>query len=163
MPHVSPLSHALARHYLSQTGGGAGDDYPVFRGAPYQYGSGFGSILKTIGRFLFPIAASAAKSFISSAASGLSEGKSIKEAARGALGPAIESLGSDVTKHVASKVSGQQGGKGKRRKSKRRKAKKQVYKRVRRSPRQASKRKIAISQLPQFNKRARILLHPTNF
>ena len=66
---------------------------PVYAGVPYQYGNGLGDILKGIGRFLIPIispiAQRAASSFFESAVSGIREGKSIKEAAKGAIAPTV--------------------------------------------------------------------------
>jgi len=75
--------------YRGQVGG----FIPVYAGVPYQYGNGLGDILRGIGRFLIPIIAPiaqrAASSFFDSAVSGIREGKSIKEAAKGAIAPTV--------------------------------------------------------------------------
>lgn len=72
--------------------------FPVYSGAHYyrrQYGNGFLDILPKIGRWLLPIAASGLGAFFSSAAKGVEEGQTFKEAAKSGL---QEGLKGGVTK-----------------------------------------------------------------
>lgn len=128
IPTTSPFTNLLVEHYLKtksrqQRGSGSpyASSYPVFRGAPLQYGSGLGNFFRSIGRFLIPIATSVASSFLTSAAQGIGEGKSIKEATKGALVPSIRSatssLDEQIIKRINPKTNGEpQKGKGRKRK-----------------------------------------------
>lgn len=106
---------AFLRHYQNQYGSG----FPVYRGDRLQSGAGLGSILRGIGRFLFPILAPAAKTFIGSTMEAREQGKSFKEAARSALTPTLQSAISTTTEQIAKRMSGPQKG-GRRRKRRRR-------------------------------------------
>ena len=87
-----------------------GGSLPVFRGMRDQYGGGLGSFFGRIARgiwdFIRPAAGAAATSFISNAAEGISEGKSLKDTARSALGAsvgtAIRGIGDQAQKRVQS-------------------------------------------------------------
>lgn len=101
-------SNIYLRHYCQQYGGGM---FPVYAGAPYQSGAGLGDIFRMIARFAFPILAPAAKSFIQNTAQGLSEGKNIKEAAKGSLAPALD----QALTATSNRIMGRQTGSGRRR------------------------------------------------
>ena len=72
----------------------------MFQGARYQRGAGIGSILKSVGQFLLPIASTAAASFMGNAGNAMKRGKSFKSASREALlpalGDAVESTGNQI-------------------------------------------------------------------
>lgn len=120
------LKDAIFTHYVNQSGRGSAQ-YPVFRGAPVQYGNGIGDIFKSIGRFLLPIFASSAKTFVQSAAQGLSEGQSLKDAAKHALKPTFSSTVQDAGERIFKRFAG--GGKKRKRRAKAKKRKaKRVYK-----------------------------------
>jgi hypothetical protein len=104
----------------------------IYSGVPFQYGNGLGDILRGIGRFIWPIispvAARAASSFIGSTATGLNEGRSIKDAAIGAIEPTLGSTFNEFGAQVKRKMSG--GGVYKRKAIKRKAVKrKRVHKR----------------------------------
>lgn len=170
----TPFSEALRKHYLSQSGGGA-PSYPVFRGSAYQHGQGIGDIFRHIGRWLapfLPVAVDAAKTFISGTASNLSQGKSIKEAAKSAISPTIKGAATGIGEAMASKINGQSGSglrRGRRRRQGRR-TRKRVYKgashkRVVNKIVLGRKRKRAThkKKAESVSKKLRFLLHPPNF
>jgi len=81
------LCECYKRYYRAQSGG----LLPVFRGTR-QVGGGFGGILSFIRRiapFVMPVIGKAFSSFMSSSASGLREGKSVKDSVTGAIKPAL--------------------------------------------------------------------------
>lgn len=126
--------------------GGGGSDYPVFRGASVQYGGGIGDIFRSIGRFLLPVFASSARTFVESTAKGLGEGQSLKDAAQGALSPTLATTASQATSAITRKLSGR--GRKKKRMSQRggkRKSQKRVYKGAgkRKSKRKTHRKKSA--------------------
>lgn len=151
---ISPLAQAYFAHYSSSQGGsgtypvfrGSGN-YPVFRGAPVQTGQGLGDILRSIGRFLLPIATSAAGAFMESASSAISEGKNLKTASQEAIKPTIMR----ALHRVGEKI---QTGTGRRRR--RRRAKKTQV-----SKRKGIKRKRVYKSRRQ--KRRRVLNSEFNF
>ncbi len=69
------------QHYMR------GGQIPVFAGG--QHGEGLGAVLKSAGRFLLPIIAGSAAKFVSSTAKGLRQGRSFKDATKGAIGPTL--------------------------------------------------------------------------
>lgn len=109
------VKDAIVAHYSKQYGSGA-SSYPVFRGSSVQYGNGIGDIFKSIGRFLLPIFASSAKTFVQSAAQGMSEGHSLKDAAKQALKPTMTSTVQDAGERIFKRFVG--AGKGKKKKRK---------------------------------------------
>lgn len=145
------LTHATAnqflRHYCQQAGG----SFPVFAGAPYQTGAGFGNILRSIGRFLLPIIAPTASSFIRSAAEGLEGGQDIKSALKGSIAPTVKTaLGSTI-----EQVQKRQSGSGKRR-HKRKVVRKKLYKatkakRTHKRKSKSGKRKKSRSKIRSLN------------
>ena len=96
------------RHYYNyfQHGG----ELNVFHGTRDQHGYGLGNFFGRIARgvwdFIRPAASSAATSFISNAAQGLTEGKNFKDSARSALsasvGSAIRGLGDQAERKMQS-------------------------------------------------------------
>lgn len=105
------MTNPYYRYYSSQIGGGP-LPFPVFRGSNYQSGAGIGNIFRSIARFFLPIIAPVASTFIRSAAGGLEEGKTLKEAAKSAIGPSLRQAGEATTSQILSRV---QGGSGRRR------------------------------------------------
>lgn len=133
------LKDAFLQHYLNQRGGG---QYQVFRGYPVQYGTGIGDIFRSIGRFLLPIFASGAKTFIQSTAGGLEHGQTLKEAARSAIAPTLSGAVGDLSSGVVSKLAGRGRKRKSRSKAKSKSAKRRkVYKRAKSKARRKSKRK----------------------
>lgn len=125
---------------------GSGSMTPLyFAGVPEQYGAGLGNILGSLFRrvvpFLFPAVKNVAKSFISSAARNLAEGKSfgesvkdtLKDTGRQALGEVGEIAtkvmsGSGKRKKKRSKLSEQSGSGSNKRKTLKKKRGPTVYK-----------------------------------
>lgn len=99
------VRQAILAHYMRQRGSGD-SAYPVFRGAPVQYGNGIGDIFRALGRFLFPILATGAKTFVSTAAQGISEGQTFKDAAKGAFKPTFSSTVQEAGEQIFKKLRG---------------------------------------------------------
>lgn len=115
-----------------QWGGG------YFRGTPYQWGTGFppyrnlqtgdgfGDFFRNVMRFLSPIVAPiigrTARTFVSSTADQLKEGKSFAEAAKKSIAPALGEAMDATTGTIMSKIKGQSGSGRKRRRKGKRKA-----------------------------------------
>ena len=132
-----------------------GGALPVFRGKPYQggygvpyyqfgfglpvfhgqqCGSGLGDVLlgvyRTVTPFLAPILAKAGRSFISNAHAGLESGKSLKEAAKGAIGPTFLDTAEETGGQIGSRLDSMlQKGRGRRKRTK----KHRVYKGAKRA------------------------------
>lgn len=121
--NISPLAKAYYEHYMGLQRGGA---FPVFRGAPYQYGNGLSEVLRDAGKFLVPLASTAAQKFLESAASELAENKDAKlsSAAKKALKPTLEATAGKIAEQILGAKNSQKGS-GKRR---RRRARKSLYK-----------------------------------
>ena len=82
-----------------------GGNFPVFRGSrQYQYGSGFGDVLKGIFRRVLPIALEGAATFFTAASQAKNRGLSIREAAKEALKPTAESVISGAAKAINQKI-----------------------------------------------------------
>lgn len=121
----------LFKFYKQQRGGSA-TPYPVFRGAPYQWGgAGIGDILKALARAGVPIAGSIVGDYIKAATTSFGEGKSIGESLAGAFKPAF-GIGVDKTLSALKKTQAAeatpQAGTGRKRKT--RAAPSRVYKRA---------------------------------
>lgn len=144
--HDQAIKNAILNHYLAQSGRG---NYPVFRGAPVQYGNGIGDIFRSIGRFLMPIFASSARTFLSTAAQGLTEGQTLKEATKRAIKPTLTKAVEGTTDQVMSKFSGQ-GRRRRRRAGKRRTAKKRVIAARSRVYKGAGKKRKGKRKFPKF-------------
>ena len=139
--------------YRSQMGHGL----PVFQGTSYQYGAGLGDVLRglfrTVFPFLAPIATRAATGFISNTAQRLESGSTLKDAARGALGPTLEGVADTTAEQIARRIQRGSGRSAKRRVTHARKlgrrgaGQKRVYKGVKRyrkptKTRQSKRRKL---------------------
>ena len=79
-------SNAYCTYYTKQYEG----DVPVFRGG--QYGAGLGDILRSVMRWAAPIALKGLASFASSAVDAHGKGASVKDAAKGAIRPALGAM-----------------------------------------------------------------------
>lgn len=108
------VKEAILSHYMRQTGTGA-TAYPVFRGAPYQYGNGIGDIFKSIGRFLLPILMTTARSFAQHTMKGMEEGQTFQDAAKHALKPTAALAAVDVGERLMNKITSG-GGRSRKRK-----------------------------------------------
>ena len=155
IPNHEALVQAYVNHY-TQTGRG---QLPAFQGTLYQEGAGLGDILRSFFRTVFPIVAPAASSFLGSALTGWNQGKSLKDAAVGAIRPAATMLVDATAQKLAQKGSGRKrkrasGGSKKRRGKKRKltQSKKSVYKGVVRGGLRRRK-----------SKRTKVSFIPTNF
>ena len=105
----------LFEHRIQSGGGQLDDEYPVFRGVRYtQYGSGFGDVLRGIFRFILPVAAQAAHTFLGETMKARETGADWKTAAKAALVPTTTGA---LTQAVDT-LKQTQSGSGKRRKSK---------------------------------------------
>ena len=119
LPHDA-LVRAYTQHYTAtQSGSGI---LPAFEGSVYQDGSGLGDVLRSVFRAVFPIISSGASTFLRGAAEGLGQGKSLGDAARGALAPTAQ----DIVGHAVNRITQKGGG---RRRKRHQKPKRRVYKR----------------------------------
>jgi len=89
---------------LGQRGGGG--SIPVFRGAyRYQYGQGFGDVLRGIWRSFFPVVVRGAQSFFNAGATTLKKGGTVgevlKSGIRPALGAVVKSAGKEIARRIA--------------------------------------------------------------
>ena len=97
-----------------------------------------------------PVATSAATRFISSAASGLTQGQSLKDAALSAIKPTLTEAITNTGQAIANKVS--QSGKGRKRKRKSKKSKsKRVYKGAGKRAKRHTKPKVKKPKYPTVN------------
>ena len=100
------LQHdALVRAYTQHYQGGSGI-LPAFEGSLYQDGSGIGDIFRSVFRAIFPIFSSGATTFLKGAAEGLSQGKSLGDAAKGALAPTAQDIIGNTVNRVMQKGRG---------------------------------------------------------
>lgn len=133
------------QHYRRQLGG----SFPVFAGIRYQQGNGLGDFFRSVGRFFLPIATNVAKQFITTTASGLSEGQMLKDAAKSAIAPTIAQGLSSIVEQAAAR---HQKGQGRRR----RRHSSRVYKAAKRT-------RVATKPKHKKSKKARILPTRDNF
>ena len=94
---IEGLSHAYSSYYQGLASGSQrGGSIPVFKGAPYQYGDGLGTLFRGFLRsaipIIAPVAALTAARFAAETISGLRQGKKLSAAAGAALKPAGETL-----------------------------------------------------------------------
>lgn len=116
------LSHAYISYYQGLASGSQrGGSIPVFKGAPYQYGDGLGTLFRGFLRsaipIIAPVAALTAARFAAETISGLRQGKKLSAAAGAALKPAGETLltGALATLNPPKTIG--QTGSGRKRKS----------------------------------------------
>ena len=82
-----------------QRGGGS---YPVFEGTSrYQYGAGFGDVLRGIWRVFFPTVVKGAASFLNAGSKALDKNQSVGEVLRAGIKPAIGSMFKVAGREVA--------------------------------------------------------------
>lgn len=94
---------AYTKYYQSQLGGSA--NYPVFIGG--QHGDGLGSFFRGILRFVAPIALRGLSVFAANTIQSHEQGASLKDAARGAIKPALGAMASELaTRHAPQSGSG---------------------------------------------------------
>ena len=75
-----------------QSGGGL-DDIRVYMGAPrYQYGQGFGDVVRGIFRSVFPVLVRAGKTLFKSSADALKEGGDVGSSFKSALKPTLRTV-----------------------------------------------------------------------
>ena len=157
-PTMEDCHKVFCQFYRNQIGGAL----PVFHGSD-QYGEGLGDILRSVFRFLMPIASSAASKFIKTTSSGLDAGQSLGHAAKTSILPTI---GEAVLGAAQQGLSHFQTGKG-RKKSKHRKYKRNGTSRKSKSPKTGThklnqhKRRRVYKGKKRNAKRIRFL--PTNF
>ena len=106
--------HIYKRYYHE---GGA---FQVFRGEQFQHGSGFGDTMQNIGRYILPIAAAGAKSFVKSVHAARKEGRTLKDAVKDAILPTIADT-LEKTAETLQSGSGKRGRRSARQKGKGRK------------------------------------------
>lgn len=142
------LVRAYTQHYAaSQRGSGI---LPAFEGTAYQDGSGLGDVLRSIFRTIFPIVTSGASTFLRGAAEGLGQGKSLGEAAKGALAPAAQDIVGNAVSKVMQRGSGRRKKQTKRKRGRPKAKKRRVYKRKKSSPskkRHRKRRKLSIAPI----------------
>lgn len=139
LPHDQQV-RTYVEHY--QRGSGI---LPAFEGSMYQDGNGLGDILKSVVRLVLPIVTSGASTFVKNTAHGLSEGKSLGDAATNSLGETAKKVVKKTVKRVVQKGKGR-GGKCK--------MPNRVYKRKRQRPQKSKKR---------YTKRRKLTILPVNF
>jgi len=161
-----PQYQSYLRYYAQQQQGG---QLPtVFRGSRrwQQRGDGFGDWMRRAFRFILPIAASSAQTFLKETVDAREKGASWKDAAKGALKPTLQAGISRAVKRFAEPLQDGSGGKkrkcvtkkreraqngGKKRKRGVRKGnKKRVYK-AKKSKKVSSKHKTKSPQATKFN------------
>ena len=128
--------HIYKRYYHE---GGA---FQVFRGERFQHGSGFGETMQNIGRYVLPIAAVGARSFVNSVHAARKEGRNLKDAVKDAILPTIADT-LEKTAETFQSGSGKRGRRPRRHKGKGRKRrahKKQQQRRRRKAGRVYKKR-----------------------
>lgn len=140
------LVRAYAQHY--QTGGGI---LPAFQGAAFQDGAGIGDVLRSIFQAIFPIVASGASSFIRGTADGLSQGRSLGEAAKAAIGPTASDVAGQAVQRLVQRGAGRKRRKIKRRRISKKttgvKHKRRVFKRKHKVTKKSAKR-VKLTNIP---------------
>ena len=128
--------HIYKRYYHE---GGA---FQVFRGERFQHGSGFGETMQNIGRYVLPIAAVGARSFVKSVNAARKEGRNLKDAVKDAILPTIADT-LEKTAETFQSGSGKRGRRSPRRhkgKGRKRRAHKKQQQRRRKAGRVYKKR-----------------------
>ena len=110
---------SLFESRLQQSGGSM--SYPIYSGAIfYQNGSGFGDILRVIFRFILPIAAKGASTFLGETVKAHESGSDWRTAIKGAIAPTATTMLSRTAQAVSERQehTPTQSGQGKKRKFK---------------------------------------------
>lgn len=119
-----PFAYQRGSGYFQGTPYQWGTGFPPYRNL--QTGDGFGDFFRNVMRFLVPIVSPivgrTARTFVSSAADQLREGKSFAEAAKKSIAPALGEAMDAATGTIMEKVKGQSGSGRKRRRKGKRKA-----------------------------------------
>ena len=92
--------------------GGNGFDLPVFRGNfSYQYGQGFGDVLRGIVRFIprvaqffKPVALKSVQTLLKAGSEAIKEGATVKDLIKSTLKPTVGAVWGDTVDQVASKL-----------------------------------------------------------
>ena len=122
--------NTYVQHYEAQSGGNipvfSGGNIPVFKGGSVQYGAGIGDFFRGLFRTLFPVALKTVGAFVGNAAEAHAKGASIKDAAKGALRPALNTAISGAVQAFGNQTGSGKGYKrrrGNKRKKRTRKVK----------------------------------------
>lgn len=122
--------NTYVRHYEAQSGGNipvfSGGNIPVFKGGSVQYGAGIGDFFRGLFRTLFPVALKTVGAFVGNAAEAHAKGASIKDAAKGALKPTLNTAISGVVQAFGNQIGSGKGYKRRRGNKKRNKRSKKV-------------------------------------
>lgn len=93
-----------------QFGGGLGD-IRVYTGVPrYQYGQGFGDVLRNIFKSFIPVAMNVGKSFFNSGSAALDSGQSLGDAMKATIRPTLSSALKHGSAAIGKAIEGQEGG-----------------------------------------------------
>lgn len=90
---MAPAS-AYCEYYAKQYGG----ELPVFRGG--QHGAGLGDILRSVWRWIAPIALRGLATFTSRTMEAHEQGASLKDAAKGAIAPSLGAMAQTFTSRM---------------------------------------------------------------
>jgi hypothetical protein len=83
---------------------GRGGDIPRFYGSQrYQYGQGFGDVLRGIFRFFRPVVVKGAQTLLKAGGEALTQGTTVKQALKSSLKPALGAVLGATAEQVASK------------------------------------------------------------
>ena len=84
---------------------GRGFDIPVFRGTSrYQYGAGFGDVLRGMWRFFKPVAIKAAQTLLRAGSEAIKEGATVKDVIKSTVQPTVGAVLGATVDQVASKL-----------------------------------------------------------
>ena len=84
---------------------GAVFEIPVFRGTSrYQYGAGFGAVLRGMWRFFKPVAIKAAQTLLRAGSEAIKEGATIKDVIKSTVQPNVGAVLGATVDQVASKL-----------------------------------------------------------
>ena len=97
-PRVELLRAAMTQR-------GRGMSIQVFRGTSrYQYGAGVGDVLKSIWKFIFPVIARGASSFLRYGGDALVQNGNVKDALKAAIKPALGTMIKTTGEEIARRV-----------------------------------------------------------
>lgn len=159
-----PRADLYFKLYTAQKGG----ELPVYRGSRYiQYGSGFGDILRSIFRHVFPVVAEGASAFFGNLVQNRNSGSNWQSAAKAAIAPTAKAMVESTGKQIAQNGNGQPVmiGSGKRKRKHGKKHKRKHSKKKKRTSvknfvykgkkPKAKKKKLTFSEstskIPSFN------------